>query len=606
MRTIVAVSLAAALAAAGLAAAAPADAAYKAKVSGGTLKITGNGAGDKLALRLQQGNRNVLVVDVKANGSADFSFDRSTFRRIVVNAGAGNDTVSVVEKNGAFTNKEKTTLNGGRGRDLLVGGRFGETFAGGLGDDTISGKKGGDRMLWTAGEGSDKIDGDQGSDVLTAEGSAGVDSFVIAPVGVRVSLSSGSGALNIGKVERIVANGRGSADILQGQPGLAGLAALTLNGGSANDIVGGGDSNDSVRGGDGDDIVTGGAGNDTLLWSHGDDTDAIDGNDGTDVLKAAGSGGPDNFTVTANGLRVRIDQLNTGAALDLGTTERLELSMLGGNDTVSNTGNLAALIAIVLDSGTGADTILGSNGTDTLRGGDGNDFVDGQQGNDTIVLGRGNDVAQWDPGDGSDKVEGGLGTDRLAFNGSNGNEVTEAAAIGQRVRFTRNLGNIVMDLNDLERLDNSLLGGTDTTTIGNLAGTDLKTVNVRLSGTLGGASGDGQTDTVSVDGTSKKDTVKVAVSGTRVDVTGLPAVVHVFSPEPADRLQVNGLGQADKLTAGAGLAPLIGLTLAGGAGADVLTGGDGADIVDGGDGNDVLRGGSGQRPHVSAASAPTR
>ena len=72
-----------------------------------------------------------------------------------------------------------------------------------------------------------------------------------------------------------------------------------------------------------------------------------------------------------------------------------------------------------------------------------------------MFLGRGNDVAQWDPGDGSDKIEGGLGTDRLAFNGSAGNEITEAAAVGQRVRFTRNLGNIVLDLNDVETLDNS-------------------------------------------------------------------------------------------------------------------------------------------------------
>ncbi len=443
------------------------------------------------------------------------------------------------------------------------------------------------------GEGDDKVDGEAGADLLTAQGSAGGDTFLIAPVGVRVALTSGNGVLNIGKVERIVANGRGAGDILQGQAGLAGLTRLTVNGGPGNDIVGGGDSSDVVMGGDGDDIVTGGAGNDTLLWSHGDDTDAIDGNDGTDVLKATGSAGIDNFTVTANGARVRIDQLNTGAALDVGTTERLELATLGGNDTVSTTGNLAALIGITVDTGAGADTILGSNGMDTLRGGDGNDFVDGQQGNDSVFLGRGNDVAQWDPGDGSDKVEGGLGTDRLAFNGSAGNEVTEVAANGTRVRFTRNLGNIIMDVNDVETLENSLLGGADITTVRNLAGTDLKTVNVRLSGTPGGASGDGQADAVIVDGTSKKDTVKVAVSGTRVDVTGLAVAVHVFSPEPADGLPVNGLGQADKLTAGTGLAPLIGLTLSGGPGNDTLTGGDGADVIDGADGNDVLKGGAG-------------
>ena len=54
------------------------------------------------------------------------------------------------------------------------------------------------------------------------------------------------------------------------------------------------------------------------------------------------------------------------------------------------------------------------------------------------------------------------------------------------MRFTRNIGNIVLDLNDLETLDNVVLGGMDTATVGNLAGTDLRTVNVRLSGTLGG------------------------------------------------------------------------------------------------------------------------
>ncbi len=118
-------------------------------------------------------------------------------------------------------------------------------------------------------------------------------------------------------------------------------------------------------------------------------------------------------------------------------------------------------------------------------------------------------------------------------------------------------------------------------------------MNVRLAGTLGGASGDAQADIVDVTGTQSKNTVKVAVSGTRVDVTGLAAVVHVSSPEPADRLQVNGLAGADELTAGTGLAPLIGLTLNGGDGDDILTGGDGADILDGGAANDVIKGGAG-------------
>ena len=80
--------------------------------------------------------------------------------------------------------------------------------------------------------------------------------------------------------------------------------------------------------------------------------------------------------------------------------------MNGGDDTFSATGNLAALINVTVDGGTGNDTILGSNGNDTLLGGDGNDFIDGKQGNDTAFLGAGDDVFQWDPGDGSDVIEG--------------------------------------------------------------------------------------------------------------------------------------------------------------------------------------------------------
>ena len=125
---------------------------------------------------------------------------------------------------------------------------------------------------------------------------------------------------------------------------------------------------------------------------------------------------------------------------------------------------------MTVDGGAGNDTILGSNGADLLLGGDGNDFVDGQQGNDVAFLGAGDDVFQWDPGDGSDIVEGQDGTDTLLFNGSAGDEIFAASANGGRVLFTRNLGNIVMDLNDVERIDVNALGGTDTITVNDLSG----------------------------------------------------------------------------------------------------------------------------------------
>ena len=151
---------------------------------------------------------------------------------------------------------------------------------------------------------------------------------------------------------------------------------------------------------------------------------------------------------------MRFDRLDPAPfSIDIGTSENLVLNANGGNDTFSATGNLAALIKITVDGGAGDDTLLGSNGIDLLLGGDGNDFIDGQQGNDVALMGAGDDTFQWDPGDGSDIVEGQDGTDTMLFNGQRRTRSLTSSANGGRVRFTRNLGNIVMDLNDVETID---------------------------------------------------------------------------------------------------------------------------------------------------------
>ena len=57
-----------------------ASAGFSARVAQGTLRIDGNAASDKLALRLQAGSPQTLQVDVGDDGSANFSFDRSEVR----------------------------------------------------------------------------------------------------------------------------------------------------------------------------------------------------------------------------------------------------------------------------------------------------------------------------------------------------------------------------------------------------------------------------------------------------------------------------------------------------------------------------------------------
>jgi RTX calcium-binding nonapeptide repeat (4 copies) len=214
--------------------------------------------------------------------------------------------------------------------------------------------------------------------------------------------------------------------------------------------------------------------------------------------------------------------------MDLNGVERIELNALGGTDNI-----------------TVGDLIIGSHGADMLIGGDGNDFVDGGQGNDVAFLGAGNDVFQWDPGDGSDIVEGQDGTDALLFNGSNANENIDISANGSRVRLFRDVCNVTMDLNGIEHVQVAAAGGTDTITVDDLTGTDTKQVAIDLSSPLGSGQGDGQPDTVIVNGTAGDDRINVVSSGGSVLVNGLAAQVSISGAEAGkDNLVVNGLAGA--------------------------------------------------------------
>src|SRR5262249_10114791 len=108
-------------------------------------------------------------------------------------------------------------------------------------------------------------------------------------------------------------------------------------------------------------------------------------------------------------------------------------------------------------------------------------FIDGNQGNDTASLGAGDDVFQWDPGDGSDVVEGGDGTDTLLFNGANVAETFDISANGSRVRLTRDIVNVTMDVNGVEHIQLNALGGADTITVNDLSGTGVTQVAIDLA-----------------------------------------------------------------------------------------------------------------------------
>jgi hypothetical protein len=161
-------------------------------------------------------------------------------------------------------------------------------------------------------------------------------------------------------------------------------------------------------------------------------------------------------------------------------------------------------------------------------------------------MGAGDDTFIWDPGDGSDVVEGQDGTDTMLFNGAGGAEQVDLSANGNRLRFFRTQGAITMDTAGVERVDFNALGGADLVTVNDLSGTDVTDVGVDLAGTLGGATGDGQTDRVVVNASNGNDAIDVSGDAEVVKVSGLAPLTQILNSEVAnDRLELNTLTGTD-------------------------------------------------------------
>jgi hemolysin type calcium-binding protein len=200
-----------------------------------------------------------------------------------------------------------------------------------------------------------------------------------------------------------------------------------------------------------------------------------------------------------------------------------------------------------LTGGSGADQLLGGNGNDLLQGGAGNDLLFGENGDDTLVGGsgvdvmsggRGNDVMIWNPGDGSDTLDGGAGFDAMLFNGAAGAEsFTFAAKDGGGALFTRDLGNITMDLTSVEKVTLNALGGADNIHINDPSGTGVTEFDINLG--LNGL-GDGASDTIFL---NDDDHLQVVNNGNGdITILGLSgATVHITGFEAAnDHLIING------------------------------------------------------------------
>ena len=549
---------------------------------GGTLTVTGDDQDNSIVVsRDLAGNLLVNGALVPLDGGVA-SVDNTSLIRII--GLKGNDELRLDNSTGVNTpaniigneGDDKITgglnsdeLEGGPGNDSLFGGNDGnDRLFGGAGNDFVSGGSGNDELFggenddvidWLPGDGSDFVEGENGEDTLLFVGSNGSEKVDLSANGQRLKFfrDLGNITMDCDGIEKVIFNAVGGedevnvGDLTGTQVGNVAVNLLSVDG------VGDGKA----------------------------DTTNVSGTAENDVVTLAGS----DAGVTAGGLKASVTVTGAEQSLD-----RLAINTLGGDDSVNATDVEAGAIALTLNGGTANDRLIG---------GAGSDLIIGAQGTDTEFGGAGDDTSLWNPGDGNDIFEGEDGQDTLLFNGANIGEKIVVFANGSRLSFTRDIANIVMDCDDVEKVLFTARGGPDSITVNDLSATDVREVKLDLSAVPNAPGGDAAADTVVVKGTVGNDVITIAGSVQGVAATGLSAAVTILGSEIAnDLLTIEALAGDDVVQASGLAAGIIGLVIDGGddddnlvgsAGNDILLGGLGDDVLIGGPGLDVLDGGPG-------------
>ena len=143
----------------------------------GVLTIRGNDDNEKIDVT-REGDQIVVNVKGQANRRITRRFDADDVDRIDIDAGGGNDHVTVDEGISA-----PARIQGGAGNDKIDGGAGDDTLLGGGGNDHLDGRAGNDSL--EGNDGNDKLFGGAGNDTLLggagndqADGGAGTNSVL--------------------------------------------------------------------------------------------------------------------------------------------------------------------------------------------------------------------------------------------------------------------------------------------------------------------------------------------------------------------------------------------------------------------------------------------
>lgn len=473
---------------------------------------------------------------------------------VVIDAGAGIDTVQSSVDYTLSTSVENLTLTGGvalvgtgnTAANIITGNALDNTLIGGKGNDTLRGGLGNDLYIV-----------DATGDVIDETGGGGVDN-----VETTASFTLSAGVENLTLTGKIGLNGTGSID--------------------DNTIIGN-DAINTLKGMGGADTLEGGLGLDKLFGGTGDDVYIVDDKD--TITELAGEGNDSvistiSYTLSAN----------------------VELLTLVGANAITGIG------------GIGDNTIVGNIENNTLDGGLGNDSLIGGDGDDTYIVDSSADTITELAGEGIDTVRSsatftlGADVENLLLTGTaainatgNGLANTLGGNTAANVltggagddTYIVGAGDTVVELGG---------GGTDTVMSSISWTLDANTENVILTGTAAiNATGTADNNTLggntginTLNGGLGDDTYIIDAKDIIVDAGGTDTVRAGFNYTliaGMENVEVGGTGNFNA-TGNAGDNTVTGNsgnnTLDGAAGTDTLQGGGGNDVYLVNDGSDTI------------------
>lgn len=524
-------------------------------------------------------------------------------------------------------------IDGGSGNDTIYGNADANTILGGTGDDALDGGNGGDLYVVT-GNTAEGWCSFNGYDTYADTGSSGTDTIIAIGENVDIGFRGFSAASGIEAIDGTKATGTVRL-VGTWEANLLDFRAVTLLGDNFEIDAGSGD--DIVFGTALADIITGGAGNDKLNGGNGGDTYIVTGNvaggwqsfQDYDTYTDTGTSGIDTIRAIGKNVDIGLAAFSAASGIEVidATAATGTVRLLG--DWQANTLDFRSTTLqgsnIVIDAGSGNDTIFGSAGNDTIVAGGGNDSVNGGEGSDTYRV-SGNVAGGWSSFQDYDtyKDTGTTGTDTIRAVGGNvdiGMTSFSAAATGIEVidgtgatGQTRLLGdwqantldfrgitfvggNIVIDGGDGDDTifgsaqANQITGGAGNDKLNGGDGGDTYRVTGAFSSSFTGFDSYNDTgatgiDTIRAVGNNKVD-IGLAGFGPSsgievIDATGAPNQVRLLGSSAADVLNFSGV-------------TFVGsnILIDAGAGADTVTGNGQANLINGGLGNDVLTGGLG-------------